>query len=65
MEENGLKHPFLVVVPPGLLGNWQNELRRWAPTLKVYLYHGDKQRRCIPDYQAADQEVLIFYEVNS
>ncbi|KAL4427971.1 hypothetical protein ABPG75_002060 [Micractinium tetrahymenae] len=32
--------PHLVVVPASLLENWQRELRRWCPTLKVVVYYG-------------------------
>lgn len=33
------KH-ILVIAPTGLLTNWQAELRRFAPTLTVGIYHG-------------------------
>ena len=33
----------LIVVPKSLLHNWQNELKRFAPELKVYLYAGNKR----------------------
>lgn len=33
----------LVVVPTSLLHNWQNELKRFAPHLKVYPYVGSKR----------------------
>ncbi|EFN58097.1 hypothetical protein CHLNCDRAFT_17545, partial [Chlorella variabilis] len=32
--------PHLVVVPASLLENWQRELRRWCPGLKVVVYYG-------------------------
>lgn len=35
--------PSLVVVPASLLHNWQNELQRFTPGQKVYLYSGDKR----------------------
>ena len=38
-----LDGPVLVVLPTSLLGNWANELRRWAPGLKVSKYHGDSR----------------------
>jgi len=33
----------LVVVPKSLLHNWQNELKKFAPELKVYVYAGNKR----------------------
>jgi SNF2 family DNA or RNA helicase len=34
------KYVSLIVVPTSLLFNWQNELRRFAPSLRVYPYSG-------------------------
>ena len=38
-EANGLE-PALIVCPTSVLGNWQKELERFAPGLKVYLHYG-------------------------
>ena len=48
-NEQNEKCPALVVVPPGLLRNWQREFERWAPALKFYVYHGPK--RTLPENQ--------------
>src|SRR5262249_11771977 len=32
--------PSLVVVPTSLVGNWQRELKRFAPHLRVVVWHG-------------------------
>ncbi|CAL8461937.1 g1468 [Coccomyxa elongata] len=32
--------PHIIVVPASLLENWQRELKRWCPSLKVVLYYG-------------------------
>jgi len=37
--------PSLIVMPTSLLHNWQNEFRRFAPTLKIYAYSGAKRVR--------------------
>lgn len=39
-EENKLKKPALVVCPTTLVGNWYKECARFAPSLKVFIYHG-------------------------
>lgn len=39
----------LVVAPAGLLGNWQRELRQWAPELRVRLHHGPERRQDFSD----------------
>mgnify|MGYP001851011116 FL=1 len=39
-EENKPKTPSIVVVPTTLIGNWQKECEKFAPSLKVCIYHG-------------------------
>ena len=39
--ENGERHPFLVVAPLTLLGNWRHEFAKFAPRLRVYVHQGD------------------------
>lgn len=34
----------LIVLPVSLLHNWENEIRRFAPALKVFVYSGVKRR---------------------
>ncbi|MBP1932536.1 DEAD/DEAH box helicase [Ammoniphilus resinae] len=35
--------PSLLICPTSVLGNWQKELERFAPSLKVYLHYGSKR----------------------
>ena len=42
-EQEALKHPTLLVCPTSVLGNWEREVKKFGPTLKVLLYHGDKR----------------------
>ncbi|NJJ38357.1 DEAD/DEAH box helicase [Paenibacillus apii] len=37
--------PVLILCPTSLLGNWQRELRRFSPTLGVYIHHGSRRVR--------------------
>ncbi len=50
----GVKGPHLVVVPTSLLFNWEQELARFAPGLKVHVYSGSELR-----LDAKDGEVVI------
>ncbi|MDR2498210.1 MAG: DEAD/DEAH box helicase [Tannerellaceae bacterium] len=54
-KEEGLinnKHKALVVVPTGLLTNWQAEVEKFAPSLSIYIFHG--QSRDAAQFEAAD-----------
>ncbi len=37
---NGKQNATLVICPMSIVGNWQRELRRFAPSLKVMVHHG-------------------------
>ena len=39
-EEGDPPGPTLLVVPMSLVGNWQREIARFAPSLKVMVHHG-------------------------
>ncbi len=43
-EENNLQNPALIVCPTTLLGNWEKEIAKFLPSLRVGLYHGNKRR---------------------
>ncbi|TCZ78977.1 DEAD/DEAH box helicase [Paenibacillus albiflavus] len=40
-----LMAPSLLICPTSVLGNWQMELKRFAPTLKVHLHYGPQRLR--------------------
>jgi len=42
-ESGQLTRPALVICPVSIIGNWQKECERFAPNLKVYLYHGSQR----------------------
>ena len=50
----GVKGPHLVVVPTSLLFNWEQELARFAPGLKVHVYSGSERT-----LDAEDGEVVL------
>ena len=43
-EGNGEGKRVLIVAPLTLLSNWKHELSNFAPSLKVYVHHGDTRR---------------------
>ena len=44
----------LIVVPTGLITNWQAELQRFAPNLTVFTYHGSQR-----SLKAFDADILL------
>ncbi|MBC7978640.1 MAG: DEAD/DEAH box helicase [Myxococcales bacterium] len=45
-EQGRLDRPAMIVTLTSLVGNWQRELERFAPSLKVAIYHGpDRAQR--------------------
>ncbi len=37
--------PALIICPTSVLGNWQKELAKFAPTLKVHLHYGSNRKK--------------------
>ncbi len=56
MKEEGMleNNNVLVIVPAGLLANWQAELERFAPSLSSHIYHGP-----VRDIKEATADVII------
>lgn len=42
-SEGSLSEPTLIVCPTSVLGNWEREVKRFAPSLSALMYHGDKR----------------------
>lgn len=42
-EQEALDDPTLVVCPTSVLGNWEREVKKFGPSLKVVVHHGDKR----------------------
>ena len=42
-EQETLEKPTLLVCPTSVLGNWEREVKKFAPQLKVMQYHGNKR----------------------
>ncbi|EKQ69850.1 DNA/RNA helicase, superfamily II, SNF2 family [Leptolyngbyaceae cyanobacterium JSC-12] len=40
-EQNVLENPTLLVCPTSVLGNWEREVKKFGPSLKVLQHHGD------------------------
>ncbi len=58
--EGRLDAPVLVVGPTSLLGNWQREIERFAPTLRVVVLHGPDRHGRWADAAKADVIVTTY-----
>ncbi|MDE0306219.1 MAG: DEAD/DEAH box helicase [Albidovulum sp.] len=47
----------LLIAPTSLLGNWQRESRRFAPSLKTMIFHGAKRARSLDLLQSEIQGI--------
>lgn len=54
------QEPVLILCPTSLLGNWQRELQRFAPSLKVHIHHGGRRVRGDSFLeQAANHDIVL------
>jgi superfamily II DNA or RNA helicase len=53
-QQGRLHKPSLIVAPVSVLGNWQQEFRRFAPELNLLILHGAKRRESFPAIDSAD-----------
>ncbi len=37
----------MVIVPNSTLANWQKEFTRWCPSLRAFVFHGNKEKRAM------------------
>lgn len=56
-EARRMDIPSLVVAPTSLVGNWERELQKFAPHIRVMTYTGPRRHRKIPEFNKA--EVII------
>lgn len=52
--------PSLVVAPTSLMGNWQRELSKFAPTLSVLVLHGPRRHQLIGRIPTVDVVVTSY-----
>jgi superfamily II DNA or RNA helicase len=53
-ERGRLTRPSLIVAPVSTLGNWQQEVHRFAPQLEVLVLHGSRRRESFSRIEKAD-----------
>lgn len=56
---------FLVVCPTTLMYNWENEIKKFAPTLKHFIHHGPKRNASIRAFEAYDIVITTYGTMRS
>ncbi|NEO85628.1 MAG: DEAD/DEAH box helicase [Spirulina sp. SIO3F2] len=51
--------PTLVVCPTSVLSNWEREIRKFAPTLKAWIHHGEKRKKGRPFATHAQKQDVV------
>ena len=46
-ERLGVWGPHIVVMPLSVLGSWQHDMQRFAPTVRVQVHHGEREERIL------------------
>jgi superfamily II DNA or RNA helicase len=59
-ESGRMTGPSLVVMPTSLVGNWQRELTKFAPGLKVCVLHGPKREAHRSEVAGADVVITTY-----
>ena len=44
-KEEGIDMPVLLICPTSVVGNWQREAKKFAPSLRVLVHHGINRRK--------------------
>lgn len=55
----GLSRPSLLICPTSVIGNWEKELERFAPCLRILVHYGQKRKKGEPLREAAEQADLV------
>ncbi len=58
-DQGKLRHPVLIVVPVTVLFNWEGELQRFAPQLRVLRYQGQRSEREQKARRFSDYDVVL------
>jgi SNF2 family DNA or RNA helicase len=62
-EEPVQKFTSLIVVPASLLYNWENEIKRFAPHMKVCSYRGNQRKKTTSYFQSFDIVLSSYHTV--
>ncbi len=60
-KESGRMHePVLVVAPTSLVGNWEREIKKFAPSLEVHVHYGARRRHVVRNVKFSDVVITTY-----
>ncbi|MEO8706811.1 MAG: SNF2-related protein, partial [Kofleriaceae bacterium] len=59
-EQDRLDRPAMIVTLTSLVGNWKREFERFAPTLRVVIYHGPDRHDRLADIATHDVVITTY-----
>jgi SNF2 family DNA or RNA helicase len=51
-NQDNLPFPTLLIAPTSVVGNWDKEVEKFAPRLKVLIHHGSTRKQNLEEFQA-------------
>lgn len=58
-KEQGNKIPSLVVVPTSLVFNWGEEVKKFTPSLQVYVHHGLERLNTVAKMKKQNPDIIL------
>ncbi len=58
-KEMGIQIPSLIIVPTSLVFNWENEIKKFAPSLKIYIHHGQERLKNRKDINKNNKNIIL------
>ena len=54
-----LTKPVLIACPTSVINNWEHEIKKFAPSLSIYIHHGDKRSKGIDFAKNIENKQLV------
>ncbi len=57
--EKALEKPIILVCPTSVLGNWEREVHKFAPSISTLIHHGDQREKAKDFHKTVQQKDLV------
>ena len=62
-NEHARKFTSLIIVPASLIYNWENEIKRFVPELKVHIYKGIQRKKTTSYFESFDIIISSYHTI--